>query len=70
MNRRRALCVVGNAALATVNGKKDLLFDVGGEPKTDLTVTVQALRSGSWVNRLGLNYKDKPGTHTAAFVGT
>ena len=53
---------------SVVKGKNDLTVEVEGEPKNTVTVEVGADRGGTTVNLIKLNYKDKPGKHTASFV--
>lgn len=49
-------------------GKNDLLVEVAGEAKGQITLYVQALRDNQRVNLLTLNFEGKPGKHAISFA--
>ena len=48
-------------------GKNDLLIEVAGEAKGQITLYVQAIRDNQRVNLLTLNFEGKPGKHAVSF---
>ncbi len=48
-------------------GKNDLLIEVAGEAKGQITLYVQAVRDNQRVSLLTLNFEGKPGKHAVSF---
>lgn len=51
-----------------LKGKNDLVVEIGGEPKSQLDVSIEVNRSGKWVTLLSSDFKGKPGKHLLVFV--
>jgi hypothetical protein len=56
------------APLSTVQkGKNDLIVEVGGEAKGQITLAVYAVRDNQNVSLMTLNFDGKPGKHSFSF---
>lgn len=51
-----------------VKGKNDLSVEAGGEPKSQLDVSIEVKRSGNWVPLISSDLNGKPGKHDFTFV--